>query len=290
MKSQELREALQAWVAAERKAGRPVTPDRIGEYMRMMIMRQNNAPRADINGLSASQMYNLINDSFGPECIVKLNRLSEEEYFRIPLVRQALSLMMMLNDSEIKLTKNGWLPLKVVAELYRIGRPEYIIELLEVKRINEYDARAVAFVRALFEDLGWTKMRKGILSLTVKGRKAISDKEEAANQIIYSSLVGDTISTFTEIADEEPMNTGIAYIVWLLNKFGSEWRSDDFYQNELEKIFDVKDSFRLYLRRIFSQLFYWLGMVEEDRHRNKTLVDYYKKTDFVDMIFSFKQS
>ncbi len=48
-----------------------------------------------------------------------------------------------LSETELKLTKLGWLPLKTVAETYRLGQPEWIIEEFKSKRINEYDANSV---------------------------------------------------------------------------------------------------------------------------------------------------
>ncbi len=57
----------------------------------------------------------------------------------------------------MKLTKLGWLPLKIVADAYRIGQPEWIIEELKQKRINEYEVGAVWMARIILELLGWIK-------------------------------------------------------------------------------------------------------------------------------------
>jgi len=217
--------------------------------------------------------------------------LYKEQYDKIPLVRQALFLMNALSETELKLTRLGWLPLKIVAEAYALGQPEWVIEELNQKRINEYDANSVWMARITLELLGWVKMRKGMLSLTLKGKKALSDIDSAANEILRFSLIGVGLHTFDGNEDDRIGNLGVAYSVWLLNKFGSTWHSGEFYLEHYQKVFNFPDKYNTYATRVFARLFYWLGLVET-RLNKQTEPPYrweYRKTDLLQMIFSFKR-
>lgn len=282
---------IQDWILAEERAGRNVDMNSINERMQTLTARHNSTPRSDFNGLSPEEMHNVMYHPFTEQCVVSLNRLRKDQYDKIPLVRQALSLMQTLSETELKLTKLGWLPLKIVAETYRLGQPEWIIEELKSKRINEYDALSVWMARITLELLGWIKTRKGMLSLTIKGKKTLSDIDSGANEILRFSLTGVGLHTFDGNEDDRIGNLGMAYSVWLLNKFGSTWHSGEFYQEHYQKVFNFPDKYNTYATRVFARLFYWLGLVET-RLNKQTEPPYrweYRNTDLLQMIFSFKR-
>lgn len=286
----DIRKELQVWILAEETAGRSVDINRVNEHLQEIMIRQNSAPRSDFNGLSPEDMHNIMYDPFRDQCVVQLNKLDKNQYELVPLIRQALFLLNTLNEKDLKLTKLGWLPLKIVADAYRIGQPEWIIEELKQKRINEYEVGAVWMARIILELLGWIKTRKGVLSLTVKGRKAFSNIDAAANEILRFSLVGVGLHTFDAVEDDRIGNLGIAYSVWLLNQFGSEWHFGSFYQEHYQKAFNFPDNYTIYETRVFSRLFYWLGIVEMrlNKQVGSPFQWEYRKTDLLPMIFSFK--
>lgn len=286
----DIRKELQVWILAEETAGRSVDINRVNEHLQEIMIRQNSAPRSDLNGLSPEDMHNIMYNPFRDQCVVQLNKLDKNQYELVPLIRQALFLLNTLNEKDLKLTKLGWLPLKIVADAYRIGQPEWIIEELKQKRINEYEAGAVWIARIILELLGWIKTRKGVLSLTVKGRKAFSNIDAAANEILRFSLVGVGLHTFDAVEDDRIGNLGIAYSVWLLNQFGSEWHFGSFYQEHYQKAFNFPDKYTIYETRVFSRLFYWLGIVEMrlNKQVGPPFQWEYRKTDLLPMIFSFK--
>lgn len=286
----DIRKELQVWILAEETAGRSVDINRVNEHLQEIMIRQNSAPRSDFNGLSPEDMHNIMYDPFRDQCVVQLNKLDKNQYELVPLIRQALFLLNTLNEKDLKLTKLGWLPLKIVADAYRIGQPEWIIEELKQKRINEYEVGAVWMARIILELLGWIKTRKGVLSLTVKGRKAFSNIDAAANEVLRFSLVGVGLHTFDAVEDDRISNLGIAYSVWLLNQFGSEWHFGSFYQEHYQKAFNFPDKYTIYETRVFSRLFYWLGIVEMrlNKQVGPPFQWEYRKTDLLPMIFSFK--
>lgn len=263
----DIKKEIQTWILAEEKAGINIDMNGINDRLKTLARRHNTTPRSDFNGLSPEEMYNLLYYPFENNCVVTLNKLKKEQYDRIPLVRQTLFLLETLGKTELKLTKLGWLPLKIVAEAYPLGQPEWIIEELGQKRINEYDAKSVWMARVILDLIGWIKTRKGMLSLTAKGKKALSDIDSAANEILRFALTGVGLHTFDGIEDDRIGNIGMAYNIWLLNKFGSTWYSAIFYQKHYQKVLDYQECYNIYETRVFSRLFYWLGIVEMKPNR-----------------------
>ncbi len=287
----EITKEIQDWILAEEKAGRNVDINRINQYASLLMRRHNNTPRDEFNGLSPEEMTNIMYHPFSNQCIVELNKLNKEQYDKIPLVRQALFLLNTLSEKELKLTKLGWLPLKIVAEAYHLGQPEWIIEEFGQKRINEYEANSVWMARIILDLLGWIKTRKGILSLTAKGKKALTNIDNAANEILLFSLIGVGLHTFDGYEEDQIGNLGMAYSVWLLNKYGSEWYLGDFYKELYKKAFNFPGNYNAYETRVFSRLFYWLGIIEHrlNKHVGPPYEEEYKKTALLSMIFSFKK-
>lgn len=281
---------IQELLNAEEKSEKDIDTDRINERLSAMVKRHNNTPCDNNDGLSPEQMHNLIHHPFESGCVVEINKLEKDQYQQVPLLRQALFLITTLSEAELKLTKLGWLPLKIVAEAYHLGQPEYIIEKYNQKRINEYDAPSVRMARDILYLLGWVKTRKGIISLTVKGRKTLNDIDAAANEILLCALTGIGLHTFDLFEDERIGNVGIAYSVWLLNKFGDKWHTGRFYQRHYQKVFDYPDIYNIYETRVFERLFYWLGLVDirENKAASISLNWEYRKTELLSLIFKFK--
>lgn len=248
----EITKAIQDWILREKKAGRQVDNDRLGQYATLLMRRHNNTPREEFNGLSPEELHHTLDNPFSNRSIVTLNKLTKEQYEKIPLVRQTLFLLNTLNEKELKLTKLGWLPLKIVAETYRIGQPEYIIEAFGQKRINEYEANSVQMARVILENLGWVKTKKGIMSITVKGKKSLTKIEKAADEILYQSLNSGLLHIFDGYKEGCIGNYGIAYSLFLLHLYGAEWHLGSFYLAHYNAVFNFSEDTRAYAIRVFE--------------------------------------
>ena len=286
----DIKKEIQDWILAQERAGRCIDMNHVNEQLRIITARRNSMPREEFNGFSPEEMHNFIYYPFSSVCPVKLNVLTKAQYEKIPLVRQALFLLHTLSKTELKLTKLGWLPLKVVAEAYTLGQPEWYIEEFNQKRINEYEANSVWMARIIIDLLGWIKKRNGNLSLTAKGRKALSNIDEVANDILHFSLTGGVLHNFDGYKEDQIGNYGIAYSVWLLNKYGSEWHSGNFYEEHYQKAFNFPNGCNGYETRVLSRLFYWLGIVEKrpNKEMPTSFAWEYHKTDLLPMIFSIQ--
>ena len=287
----DIRKEIQDWINAEGRAGRSIDANRLNQYLQLLTRRHNNTPREEFNGLTPEDMKNIMYSPFSSQCVVELNKLDKEQYEKIPLVRQTLFLLKTLSEKELKLTPRGWLPFKIVAETYRLGQPEWTVEEYGAKRYYEYDVHSVWMARVILDLLGWIKTRKGMLSLTAKGKKALSNIDIAANEILHFSLTGVGMHSFDGYEGDTIGNLGIAYSVWILNKYGSEWHFGDFYKELYQKAFHFPGNSNAYETRVFTRLFYWLGIVEQrlNKQVGPPFEDEYKKTELISMIFSFKK-
>ena len=282
---------VQEWIHAEEMAGRAPDMKRISDQIKTIMKRHNNTPRKDFRGLTPNEMHYIIYHPFCDKCVVGINTLNREQYEKIPLIRQTLFLLNKLGEQDLKLTKLGWLPLKIVNEAYLLGQPVWIIEEFHQKRINEYEAGPVMMARIIITMLGWVKKRKGMLSLTIKGKKALLDIDRAANEILRCALTDVALQNFDNNPDDKIGNIGIPYSVWLLNEFGSEWHYGRFYQSYYQMIFDYPDPYDVYSVRVFYRLFFWLGVVEIKRN-NQSLSHFnfeYRKSELFPVVFNIKR-
>ena len=256
----DIKKEIQDWINAEERAGRSIDANRLSQYLQLLTRRHNNTPRDEFNGLTPEDMKNIMYSPFSSQCVVELNKLDKEQYEKIPLVRQTLFLLKTLSEKDLK-------------------------------RYYEYDVHSVWMARIILDLLGWIKTRKGMLSLTAKGKKALSNIDIAANEILHFSLTGVGMHSFDGYEGDSIGNLGIAYSVWILNKYGSEWHFGDFYKELYQKAFHFPGNSNAYETRVFTRLFYWLGIVEQrlNKQVGPPFEDEYKKTELISMIFSFKK-
>ena len=117
----EITRRLQEWIDQMERSGKHVNQDDINRHLCEIMHTQNAMPKPDFNGFSSEQMHQMLYRPLEVECPVQLRRLTDEQIEQIPVMRQALHLMNVLSEKELKLTSQGYIPPKTVAELYEIG-------------------------------------------------------------------------------------------------------------------------------------------------------------------------
>lgn len=94
------------------------------------ILLRNNAPLEDFLGLSATEIHNLLFDTFGDKSPVQFREdIDDKTLDQIPIFRIVEEYLKIIQrDKQIKLTPLGALPKKVMVELYdkRFLLDEYI--------------------------------------------------------------------------------------------------------------------------------------------------------------------
>lgn len=203
-----------------------------------IINDNSNGVKSNFESLSAEQVHFLIYDPFGNESPLKLRPLNSEDYANIPILNQIKFLVNHIREKgEVKLTKNGFFPTKLVAELYKQGymKDEFIEEGI-YKLYKETDSNTVHLSRLLLELSGITKKRKGQLSLTRAGEKTAADDQDLLELIFKTFCLKFNWPYFDGYEDENIGQLGFGFTLLLLSKYGQEFRPTDFY---LEKYLDA---------------------------------------------------
>ena len=151
----EITRRLQEWIDQMEKSGKHVDLDDINRHLGEIMHAQNAAPKLEVG------------------CPVQLRRLTDEQMERIPVMRQALHLMNELSEKELKLTAQGYIPPKMVAELYELGCHSWNSDWYKQK--SEPKTEEVQVLRVVLKECGLIKTRVGMLSLTAKGKLLLVD-------------------------------------------------------------------------------------------------------------------
>jgi len=196
-----------------------------------VMKEQNNRSLPEFEGYSPQEMHRILHFTFGAECPVKLQKLSDAEYDQVPLLHQVKLLAEMIDkNGEIKLTDKGFLPTKIVSNLYHQGHmKDERIEKGFVKLYKETDAITVNLTRVLIELAGLTKKRNMKLSLTKSSAKILSDNHELLKLILTIFTEKFNWAYYDGYGENHIGQLGYGFSLILLSKYGHEKRLDTFY-------------------------------------------------------------
>lgn len=190
-------------------------------------------------GLNGDQINLLIKDLFEEGCPVKLRALSEEEYRQIPILMQVDYIMKRIAEAgEIKLTQKGFLPVKMVADIYNQRYlPDEYIESGITKLYKETDSDFIHLSAILLRLAGLTKKRYGKLSLTAKGVK-IADNKETLLKLLLDTFVNKFNWAYFDAYNNKYAGiVASSYSLFLLHTFGDETRETHFYAKKYFEVF-----------------------------------------------------
>ncbi len=182
----------------EAAIGRGVSSDaEVQRVADVAVARYNNAPQADMGGLTPLQMAALLaTDWVSPGVAVRLNqRLTPGDLSASPLFHNARALLTMLRDEgPLGATAKGNLNRKAVAELIPhlqldAERLAAIREMCKV--INEPDIGRLVELRMTLQELGLIYRRKGF-RITPKGRELLTDPQ--AGRLFAMAFMGTVVS------------------------------------------------------------------------------------------------
>lgn len=176
---------------------------------------------------------------------------------------------------EIKLTKLGFLPTNLVADIYS---QEFItdqyVERRTLKQLKEADVPSVTFSRILLTISGLVKKRSNKLSLTKQGQKTIQNDDDLAQLIIKTYGAKFNWAYFDGYGENGIGQIGFGFSLILLSRYGHEWQSDRFYAQKYFMAFpDLLDGpeprygnrmdncENCYSYRVFEVFMRYLGLV-----------------------------
>ena len=247
-------------------------------------------PLAQFDGLSMMQMNALLNIPFEGPSPVKFRVIDEDTFMEVPILRQALHLMRILEKGDLKQTAVGYIPPKIVEDIYNLGAPEKFLDYY--KTLNEGRVNIVRMLKEGLKQAGLIKVRYNKLSLTAKGRKGLKSLNLIFTSLTTSLFTTFNMACFDGYSNQETGNLGRAFSLWLLNKYGDTMRDGDFYYWKYYDALtsEVDELPSAYTCRVFDRLFVNFGIIEirDIWHRESFSQEYkVKKTALIDKLFSF---
>lgn len=203
--------------------------------------KQNDLGLANFEGYSPFEMQYILYDTFGENSPIELSQLTTSEYKRIPMLNQIKYLLdIIANSGELKLTAKGFLPTKIVADIYSQGFiKDEMIESGFTKLYKETDSNSINLTRNLIVIAGLAKKRNGKISLTKKGEKIYSDNFDLLKLIIETFGRKFNWAYYDGYGDNQIGQLGFGFSLILLSKYGFEKQLDNFYSNKYFKAFPM---------------------------------------------------
>ncbi len=281
---------MQAWINQMQSAGKVVDIDALNHHLAEMMTVQNSTPIDRFNGFTSEQMHQMIYSPLEKGCPVQLRTLTDSQLNDIPLMRQVLHLMDILDKSELKLTAKGYIPPKIVEELYQMGTHSWNTDWYKQK--SEPKTEEIRVLRVVLKECGLVKTRTGKMSLTSKGKRLLINRNELL-RVVMLFLLRDYNTGWLDLWDDTDVgNLGRMYSLWLLHHYGKEWRHTDFYAGEYSRAFPTLANAHAYGYRVFNRLFHLIGLCdvnEREEDRGPGFWERVIKTDVLDMMFEFAE-
>jgi len=96
--------------------------EELQEYLDRYIFEQNNRSIPELEGYSVAEIHEILYFTFDESSPISLQKLEDSEYYQIPMFKQLKYFIDLLKKSgEMKLTAKGYLPVKIVKDIYNQG-------------------------------------------------------------------------------------------------------------------------------------------------------------------------
>jgi len=301
----EITKYLQGYIDRMQAKGITPTIDELNRKAGEFVHAQNNAPRAGFEGYSSLEMHKLLHFPFDRDSPVGFNPLSPEECLQVPVFRQVKRLLEIISENgQVKLTSAGYLPVKIVQELYPLGSPDKMIENGVIKLNREADCTPVHLARVLTMASAIVKNRKGILTLTAAGVKAMGDGPSLFSVIFRGFCQKFNWHYLDLYADDADSGTigqlGFGFSLILLHKYGNTERPERFYARKYFEAFpnlpeimqptygNLTDyCYGCYCLRTFDRFLLHFGLVEIKKgNRFEQEETFVRKTPLFDRLVS----
>lgn len=275
--------------------------EEIQRHIDKVMNELNNHGIADFEGYSPSEMHQILHYTFSLNSPIYFKKLNDSDFIKIPLFNQIKYLIdLIVKNGELKLTDKGFLPTKIVSELYGQGFiKDDLIESGISKLYKETDSNVINLTRILIELSGLTKKRNGKLSLTKSSVKLLSDNNELLRLIFQTFSIKFKWSYYDGYGDNKIGQLGYGFSLILLSKYGHERRLDSFYAERYFKAYPLllesikldygtleSNSARCYSLRTFERFLDYFGLIiidKEDKWPDSKV--YITKTDLFDKLF-----
>jgi hypothetical protein len=272
----------------------------IQRHINQTMNEQNNQPIPEFEGYSPFEMHKILHFTFAIDSPLKLQKLSDTDYKKIPILNQIKYLTDFIDkNGDIKLTNKGFLPTKIVSDLYSQGflKDEHIEKGIS-KLYKETDSMTINLTRILVELAGLIKKRNGKLSLTKSSQKILGNNEELLRQIFLTFTNKFNWAYYDGYGENQIGQLGYGFSLILLSKYGQEKRLDSFYAERYFKAYpQLLDSIEpnygtlerystnCYSVRTFDRFLDYFGLINiEEERKGLDSIRYISKTDIYDRL------
>ena len=272
----------------------------IQKHIDQITNEQNARSIPEFEGYSPSEMHKILHFTFAVNSPIKLQKLSDSDYKKIPILNQIKYLTDLIErNGEIKLTNKGFLPTKIVSDLYQQGfLKDEFIEMGIYKLYKETDSMTINLTRILIELAGLAKKRKGILSLTKSSKKILGDNEKLLRQIFLCFATKFNWAYYDGYGENNIGQLGYGFTLILLSKYGQISRLNSFYAkkyfmafpqllNSVEPTFETLESYSAscYYVRSFERFLDYFGLININKDGTGiSSIKHIKKTDLFDKL------
>lgn len=214
-------------------------PEDLQKHLEGIVHEQNNRPRPEFGGYSSSEMHAILHFTFEEISPISFHKLDASDHGKIPILNQIKYLANMIKEAgEIKLTKLGFLPTDVVADIYAQGFiKDGYVERRKVKQLKEGDVPSVTLSRILLTISGLVKKRSNKLSLTKQGQQTIQNDDALVHLLMKTYGSKFNWAYFGGYGENGIGQIGFGFSLILLSKYGHEWQRDRFYAQKYFKAF-----------------------------------------------------
>lgn len=237
------------------------------------IEHYNDTPFDIFEGLSQEKMQGLLYEEWGKNIVtINPNNFDGND---IPIIRQIKFYINLINENNgIQLTKTGNLPPIIVKNIYsQKFILDYAVENGITKLTKETDVENIVFMKIICGIAGLTKKSKNKIMLTKKTLNLITSNQ-IFNKIFESAFKKYNWAYFDGFSDERIGQFGNSYSLFLLNKYGKEWKDEDFFADLYFKAFPQfleSDEYYFlqgsYTSRTFGRMLLYFGFIEyEDKN------------------------
>ena len=273
------------------------------EFAEMMSGKRNAQGIPDFEGYSPVEMHNILYNTFDDGSPIRLQKLTELDYKKIPLLNQIKYFLGLIAEKgDLKLTKAGYLPRIVVKDLYSQGyMKDKFIEDGFQKLNNELDSITVNLSRLLPSVIGLIKKRNGKLSLTKLGKKLYEDDDKLLRHLFMSFATKFNWGYFDRYSNEFIGQFGVGYSLILLSKYGSKKRLSKFYVDKYFKALpdlnypstnsyaSPDSNLNCYIVRTFERFLLYFGLIDfNEVYFEYSSKSYVKKTHLFNKLINVK--
>lgn len=162
------------------------------------------------------------------------------EKFEAPLLKGINVLLQSIDSKGLTLTKNGFLPTKVVKSIVEVGATESDKRYLSLQtRFYEEENLSANMARVVSETLKLIKVQKGKLLLTKKGNEFLSLTPYEQYIILFNIMLGINIGYFDRYQEAMCVHNSSLIMLQLLRDKVRDFRTAEVYTALLLNIYPI---------------------------------------------------